>query len=135
VIATVEQDAVGRLATARLIPPGEDAAGIVVDLLFASTGIEAETVAGAEPMEIFEGLTVRVARTPHLIAMKVLASDPVRRPQDMQDLGALIRAALPVDLESASKLLRRIGERGFARGKDLVADLAALLGRFRSPPS
>jgi hypothetical protein len=32
----VEQEATGRLATARLLPPGETAAGVVVDLRFAS---------------------------------------------------------------------------------------------------
>jgi hypothetical protein len=33
--AIVEQEAVSRLATARLVPPGEDEAGVVVDALFA----------------------------------------------------------------------------------------------------
>ncbi|MBT3224272.1 MAG: hypothetical protein HN348_34825, partial [Proteobacteria bacterium] len=38
----VEQNDAGRLATARLIPPEESEDGIVVDLLFSSSGIEKE---------------------------------------------------------------------------------------------
>jgi hypothetical protein len=40
VVAAVEQDAAGRLATVRLAVAGEDVHGAVVDLLFASSGIE-----------------------------------------------------------------------------------------------
>ena len=46
VAAIVEQDAVGRLATARLTVSGE-VEGPVADLLFASSGIEREIVASA----------------------------------------------------------------------------------------
>ena len=46
VTALVEQEAVGRLATVRLAVPG-DAEGPVIDLLFASSGIEREVVAGS----------------------------------------------------------------------------------------
>jgi hypothetical protein len=55
----VEQEAVARLATVRLIPSGEPT--VIVDLLFASSGIEPEIVAAAEPLEIIEGVRVRVA--------------------------------------------------------------------------
>ncbi len=34
--ALVEQDAVGRLATVRLLSPGADGVGVVVDLIFAT---------------------------------------------------------------------------------------------------
>ena len=43
--AVVEQEAQDRLATARLLPPGEPEEGLVLDLLFASSGIEPELVA------------------------------------------------------------------------------------------
>jgi predicted nucleotidyltransferase len=36
VLALVEQEAAGRLATVRLVPPGQTEEGVVVDLLFAS---------------------------------------------------------------------------------------------------
>jgi hypothetical protein len=42
--ATVEQDAVGRRSTVRLLSP----AGVKIDLLFASSGIEPEIVQRAE---------------------------------------------------------------------------------------
>ena len=37
VLAVVEQEAVGRLATVRLVPPSQTEEGVVVDLLFASS--------------------------------------------------------------------------------------------------
>ena len=55
VAAIVEQEATRRLATVRLIPPGERERGVVVDLLFASSGIEPEIVAGAEPLSLARG--------------------------------------------------------------------------------
>lgn len=50
---------------------------MIVDLLFASSGIENEVVASADLLEVLPGLTVPVATTAHLIALKVLAySEP-----------------------------------------------------------
>jgi hypothetical protein len=53
--AVVEQEAVGRLATVRLTLSGEPRAP-VVDLLFASSGIESEVVAEAEPIDLLPRL-------------------------------------------------------------------------------
>ncbi|MEI8138592.1 MAG: nucleotidyl transferase AbiEii/AbiGii toxin family protein [bacterium] len=53
VLATVEQDATHRLATARLALPGEQPSGLMLDLLFASSGIEAEICAEAEILQVF----------------------------------------------------------------------------------
>ena len=66
VAALVEQEATRRLATIRLIPPGERERGVVVDLLFASSGIEREIVASAQVVEVMPGLSVPVARAGHL---------------------------------------------------------------------
>ena len=66
--ALVEQEATARLSTVRLEPPTEFS--LFVDLLFASSGIEAEIVAAADSLEIIEGLVVRVATIGHLIATK-----------------------------------------------------------------
>ena len=57
-LAAVEQDAVERLATVRLAPALDE--GVVVDVLFASSGIETEIVHAAEAIEILPGLTVPV---------------------------------------------------------------------------
>ena len=57
----------------------------VIHLLFASSGIEPEVVAEAEPIELLPNLTIGVARTGHLIALKVLSRDDVRRPRAVPD--------------------------------------------------
>lgn len=123
--ALVEQETVGRLATVRLLPPGE--APLFVDLLFASSGIELEIVKAAMPVEVIAGLLVPVATLAHLVATKVLARDDANRPQDRADLIALLAAADEADLESAREALRTIQARGFHRGKDLLGELRSLL--------
>jgi predicted nucleotidyltransferase len=123
----VEQEGTGRLATVRLVPPGEEGDGVVVDVLFASAGIEPEVVAAADWIEVFPGLTLPVATTAHLVALKVLARDDRTRPQDRADLVALLSAATPADLEQARTALALITARGYHRGKDLQAELDALL--------
>jgi predicted nucleotidyltransferase len=125
-IASVEQDATGRLATVRLVPPGLDDDGTVVDLLFASSGIEAEITVAADILEIVPGVAAPVARTGHLIALKLLSRDDETRPTDAADLRALRAVADPVELDRAREGVRLIEERGYSRGRDLVAALDAL---------
>jgi hypothetical protein len=124
--AIVEQEAVGRLATVRLTFSSEPRAP-VIDLLFASSGIEPEVVADAEPIELLPSLTMGVARTGHLIALKVLSRDDVSRPQDLVDLRALLRVASPSELERARESLGLIAARGYHRGRDLPAEINTLL--------
>lgn len=118
--AIVEQEQKSRLAAVRLISPEQS--GLVVDLLFASSGIEEEIVQAADPLEIIEGLTVPVASMPHLIATKVLARDDARRPQDRMDLAALLREADEADLNRTRDALRTITARNFNRAKDLLTE-------------
>jgi predicted nucleotidyltransferase len=125
VISTVEQAAVGRLATVRLLTEPVD--GPVVDLLFASSGIEAEVVARAERLEVLEGLEIPVATTPDLIALKLLSRDDDDRPQDLVDLRGLIAQASDADLAEVRRATALITSRGFHRGRDLDAEL----GRVR----
>ena len=120
--AIVEQEAVGRLATARLTRSPEPT-GPVIDLLFASSGIEPEIVAEADEIELLPQLCVRVAATGDLIALKVLARDDVTRPQDAGDLRALLRVAAAIDITRARAALTLISERGYQRGRDLQAEL------------
>jgi predicted nucleotidyltransferase len=131
VLAMVEQQAQRRLATVRLQLPGETAGGVVVDLLFASSGIEAEVVASAEPLEILPSLTVPVARTGHLITLKLLSRDE-RRPQDAADLQSLVATADATETARAREAARLIVARGFDRGRDLVVDCDALFAPRRS---
>jgi hypothetical protein len=127
IAAIVEQEAVGRLATVRLTRSSEPEPP-VVDLLFASSGIEREIVADAEPIEVIRNLTIPVARTGHLIALKILSRDDVRRPQDLVDLRALLRVASPPDLSLTRQSLSLISERGYHRGRDLMAEMDRLAG-------
>jgi nucleotidyltransferase AbiEii toxin of type IV toxin-antitoxin system len=115
-----EQDYVERLSGVRLARKGSD---VVMDLLFASSGIENEVVADAERLEVLPDLIVRVARTAHLIALKVLAG----RNQDLADLGYLIPAASPAELDAARHAVKLVQARGFNRGQDVVADPESLI--------
>jgi predicted nucleotidyltransferase len=121
--AIVEHDGLGRLATARLIAPGKR---VVVDLLFSSSGIEDSVVREAERMEIIEGLEVLVARTGHLIALKLLARDDRHRPQDYDDLLALKARASEADWQLAELAVAAIMSTGAARGRDLAGSLDQL---------
>lgn len=123
--ALVEQDAVGRLATVRLTR-SSDLQAPVIDLLFASSGIEREVVGDAEPIELLRGVTVGVARTGHLIALKVLSRDDVTRPQDLADLRALLRVASDSELARARHALTLIRDRGYHRGRDLMSEMDRL---------
>lgn len=124
--AAIEQDAVARLATVRLASSNEPP-GPVIDLLFASSGIEQEVVASADAIEVLHNLTISVATTAHLIALKVLARDDIQRPQDLVDLRALLQVASAGELTSAREALALIADRGYHRGLDLLAELQALL--------
>jgi hypothetical protein len=124
--AIVEQDAVGRLATARLTRSSQPRAP-VIDLLFASSGIEREVVAEAEPLELLPKLVISVARVGHLIALKVLSRDDVSRPQDLADLRALLRVTSASELERARQALVLVAARGYHRGRELALELQRVI--------
>ncbi|XZE19648.1 nucleotidyl transferase AbiEii/AbiGii toxin family protein [Pirellulaceae bacterium SH449] len=116
----LEQTKHGRIATVRMIKASQGS--VFVDLLFASSGIEAEIVAGAESIEVFENLYVDVASLPGLLALKVLSVHPVDRPQDVIDIRNLLGEANLEDLREAKRLLQLVTDRGYHRGKDLQAE-------------
>jgi Nucleotidyl transferase AbiEii toxin, Type IV TA system len=119
-VEVLEQDYVERLSGVRLAHGGSD---VVVDLLFASSGIEGEVVASATRLEVLPQLTAPVATTGHLIALKVLAG----RNQDLTDLEGLIPGASTADLDLARNAVRLIQARGFNREQDVAADLDKLI--------
>jgi len=125
-IAAVEQLAAERLATARLASPTAPEAELIVDLLFASSGVEHEIAEQGEVLRVLEDLVMPVARTGDLIALKLLAQDDVTRPLDAADLRALRAVATAADLAIARDTAALITARGFARGRDLLAALDAL---------
>jgi hypothetical protein len=131
----LEQQATGRLATMRLVSPttAEGVAVAVVDVMFASTGIEPEIVAAATAIDVLPGTRVPVASLAHLLAMKVLAG----RMQDVADVGSLLHYASADDLAQARAALALITERGAHRKKALAADFDRLcaLARREGPQS
>jgi hypothetical protein len=88
-VELLEQEYMQRMSGVRLERGGSD---VVVDLLFASSGIEGEVVAAATRLEVLPQLTAPVATTGHLIALKVLAE----RNQDLTDL-VVQEPSLPAD--------------------------------------
>jgi predicted nucleotidyltransferase len=123
----LENTAQHRLATVRLESLDQDSLGVVVDLLFASSGIEAEIVSEAEPLEVFSGITLPVARVGHLLVLKLLARDDRRRPQDRIDIRSLLTVATPEEITRAKEAAKLIQERGFSRGRDLRRRLTTAL--------
>jgi hypothetical protein len=123
-VGLLEQEYVERMSGVRLERGGSD---VVMDLLFASSGIESEVVAAATRLKVLPQLTAPVATTGHLIALKVLAG----RNQDLTDLEALLPAASPDDLDVARSAVRLIRARGFNREQDVVADLDKLIADVR----
>jgi hypothetical protein len=99
---------VGRLAMVTLAG-SIDSPRPVIDLLFASSGIESEVVAAAEPIELFPQLTLRVATT------------------DLGDLRALLQVAQPIEITRARTALQLIVSRGYDRGRALLAEFEQLL--------
>ncbi len=121
---TVEDATTGRLATVRLRSSRDG--GVLVDLLFATTGIECEIAGAAEPLTVLPGLEVPVAAVGHLIAMKLLARDDRHRPADADDLRHLSAMATEPDWLLARSAIEQMHERGTNRTRDLRAALADL---------
>jgi len=114
VLATVEQEGTGRLATARLRGPN----AVVVDLLLASSGIEAEVVEHAERVAVLPGLVLPVARVEELLALKVLTSAE-DRPQDVMDFRNLVQFNPAYDEAAVLQALGLIEARGYHRDQGL----------------
>lgn len=122
VVATVEHETQDRMATARLC----GSAGVVVDLLLASSGIEGEVVERATLVD-FPGVgEIPVARAEELLALKILSMTD-RRLQDRLDALNLIAFEPHLDLEVVRANLALIEQRGYQRGQDLAAKLDELL--------
>ena len=105
-----------------------DGVDVIVDLLFASSGIEPEIAAAAEVLDILPGLRLPVATVGHLITLKLLARDDDTRPQDLADLRALIAASQPPDILAAEESIDLVLARGYNRGRDLRTSLRELAG-------
>jgi predicted nucleotidyltransferase len=119
-VEIVEQEALGRIATARLAFTDEGRDEALLDVLFASSGIESEIARNAEIVEVVPGVAIPVATRADLIALKLLARDDRSRPQDADDLAGLIRKASPEELHRTRDALTLIMDRGFNRKRNLL---------------
>jgi hypothetical protein len=122
----LEQEYTDRLAGLRFLAPGEEGdeeEGPVIDLLFASSGVEPEIVAAAEVLEILPGFAVPVIQPGHLLAVKVLAG----RTRDLDDARDLLKSMSEAEILQARETLDLIQRRGFHRGKNLQMELARLI--------
>jgi predicted nucleotidyltransferase len=130
VSATLEHDVLRRLATVRLLPPGASANGVVVDLLFASSGIELDICEAAEPIEVASGVSVPVAQAGHLLAQKILSRGP-ERPQDDVDIRALMADIDSQEKDRCRQALLAVVAKGANRSKDLLSEFEALTKTLR----
>ncbi len=126
VVTAIEQDAAGRLATVRGRRGRRDRRRSAVRVVRD----RAEIVAGTDAIEVVPGFAVPVARSGHLIALKVLSRDDRTRPQDRVDLAALLGRADPATLDEARRALALITQRGFDRARRLAAALDSAIAEF-----
>jgi predicted nucleotidyltransferase len=122
----IEHATRGRIATVRMTSPG----GVLVDLLSASSGIEAEVVAHATPVGVEPAGELLVAAPEELLALKVLAMSD-RRLQDRIDARNILLANPETDLVRVRKRLAQIRERGYDRGEPLEEKLEAVIEDVR----
>lgn len=109
-----DQDRMSTVRMIALLRQGE----MIVDLLFASSGIEPEIVAAAEPVEVLPGVTLPVIAMGHLLAVKSHAA----RLKDLADLQSLLRVASTRDLQTAREALDLIARRVAVGDRDLQAE-------------
>jgi predicted nucleotidyltransferase len=126
---TIEQTKAGRMSTVRMRLTHPDFVGVLLDILFASSGIEAEIVRSAETVEMVPGVSVPLARTGHLLALKILSHSETR-PQDAIDIKMLLDVADEADVDLARSAVALIENRGFNRGSDLSSALLGWISRF-----
>jgi hypothetical protein len=127
IAAIVEDEATKRLSTVRL----RSRARVAVDLLVASSGIEAEVIAHAQSVDIPGVGALPVARAEELLALKTLSMSE-NRPQDRLDARGLLLACPDLDLTLVHARLSTIEARGFHRDQDLHAKLDALVRAVRA---
>lgn len=123
--AALERKDTKRLAGYRFLAPGAEDQGLLVDVLFAFSGVEPEIVAAAEVLEVFAGVAVPVVQPGHLLALKLLAG----RPRDREDARELLRRIDARELQLARETLDLIERRGFQAEpeRDLGSELTRLL--------
>jgi hypothetical protein len=121
----------GRLATSRLRCPPVRGTEFIVDLLFATTGIEALIVSNAEVTTVFPGFRAPIALASDLIAMKLLSVSE-DRPKDDMDLRELVGRADDAVIARARESAALIESAGQPRGRSLTGLLDDYLRALQS---
>ena len=124
-----QQKSSGEIITCRMAPRNQ--AGIMIDFLFKTSGIEPEIVREAEIFEVSPGQHLSVAKLGHLVAMKIL-SRRANRPQDEIDLKHLINIIDSTELELARKSIALITTRKKNENRDLESELAELINKYEN---
>ena len=114
----LDHDEQGRLSMVSLLIGSSSVSP--VDLLFASSGIEAEVIQGATLLEVFPQVQAPVASIAHLTALKLLSVSQ-KRLKDLADLSALREVATDEDQKVTKEACALITQRGFHRGLNLSA--------------
>ena len=78
----LEDKETGELVTVRLLCPAVSGTQFILDLLFATSGLEAEVVQSAARIDVTPRINLPVAGIAHLIAMKVLSAGSDGRARD-----------------------------------------------------
>lgn len=113
----LEETTSGRLSTVRITTPQEGDFGVVVDLIFFSSGLEQGIASRAEELEVAPGVVMPVAKLEDLLVTKVLAG----RYQDFADVHSLLAHASVGEREVTLARLQEIERLDLNRGADLVA--------------
>jgi len=124
--AQLEQKTDGRLATVRLVKRADPEGGIV-DLFFASSGVEQEVLEAATLEELTEEIALPIVQAEDLIALKLLAVHNRRRPRDTEDVLNLIDSVPKERLNRTRELLKLIEARRPLSGKGLEEILDELI--------
>jgi hypothetical protein len=127
VFMVIEQQAVGRMATVRVRKQSSHGEPLIADLLFASSGIEAELIEAATS-EVLPGIgDAPIATCGFLLALKLLSRKGKGRPNDAADVEALLAVATDQDIAEARAAVSLIEQRGFNRQRDLMQLLETAL--------
>jgi predicted nucleotidyltransferase len=121
------RDVGGFVETTRVVPLVHRTSRMPVDLVLAGPGLEEQVLARARE-RLIAGVPVPVVSPEDLVAMKILAG----RPRDLEDVAAVVRARVDLDLAATRGTLHLL-ERALDRG-DLVAELDRLLSVARRRP-
>ena len=115
------------IVTARLVH--SDDPDVITDLLFQTSGIESEVVAGSEVVNVSPDQPVNVAQVGHLIAMKIFSRSE-ERPYDQADLIHLMKVATSDDLKLAEEAVKLIEQRKQPEDRNLLEELRELRKGF-----